>query len=532
MLPRLLPRPHLLRSIPKAADDRVGPGPPRSTAGESNVKSRKAKSGADTSNTKGPAGEPLIKPGGKINPAAIFRAARTGSLSAGSPTVREGLAAPVPPTTAPEADPDSVSDGDDDLAVMSPPTASDSPAAQPTGQPVTFVLQRDLVKRLDKYLTDRITFMSRTKLQQLIEAGGVKVNGRVAKSSAVLREGDTVVVDVPAPPSEDFEPQDIPLDVVFEDEHLIVLNKQADIIVHPARTHSHGTLINALAFHFRHRSPTGGSLSGVGKEFARPGVVHRLDRHTSGLIVFAKSDQAHWQIANQFMSRTVDKRYVAVVEGVVEPAVDVIDLPLGPHLSRERGYREKQVIRHDHLGKPAVTVYRVLGVFGDGAEAAREKANVVPTAKPVLGWGGGETAKGRGKRAGGWKREKVEALPDGRAAGGRAACYSLVEVELKTGRTHQIRVHFSHLGWPLAGDDLYGGKPVTLADGTAFARQALHAAALSFRHPITHKPLSFLAPFPADLAELVRDLRGRGAWTPPTPPGATLGLDGVDGLLG
>lgn len=489
------------------------------------MKPRKAKSGADTSNTKGPAGEPLIKQGGQVNPAAIFRATRTGRA-----TVKEVVATPPPPDLASESETDAVGDGDDDLAVGSPPTAASSDAAEPTGQPVTFVLQRDLLKRLDKYLTDRINFMSRTKLQQLIEAGGVKVNGRVAKSSTVLREGDTVVVDVPSPPSEDFEPQDIPLDVVFEDEHLIVLNKQADIIVHPARTHSHGTLINALAYHFRHRSPTGGALSGVGKEFARPGVVHRLDRHTSGLIVFAKSDQAHWQIANQFMSRTVDKRYVAVVEGVVEPAVDVIDLPLGPHLSRERGYREKQVVRHDHLGKQAVTVYRVLGVFGAGAEAAREKAHAVPTSKPLLGWGGAATAKGRGPKGGGgevgegWKGE---ALRDG-----RAACHSLLEIELKTGRTHQIRVHCSHLGWPLAGDDLYGGKPVTLADGTVFARQALHAAALSFRHPITHKPLSFLAPFPADLAGLVRDLRGRGAWTPPTPPGATLGLDGVDGLLG
>ncbi|MFN3311802.1 MAG: RluA family pseudouridine synthase, partial [Thermomonas sp.] len=190
--------------------------------------------------------------------------------------------------------------------------------------------------------------------------------------------GDVVEVAVPPPPSEDFPEEDIPLDVLFEDEHLIVLNKSPDIIVHPARTHKKGTLINALAFHFRHRSSLGGSLSGVGRQFARPGVVHRLDRATSGCIVFAKTEQAHWQLANQFMARTVDKRYVTLAHGHVEPVIDVIDLPLGPHPSRERGYREKQVVRHDALGKPAVTIYRVLATLGTRAGGSLRPPADVP----------------------------------------------------------------------------------------------------------------------------------------------------------
>ncbi|MBX3358002.1 MAG: RluA family pseudouridine synthase [Phycisphaeraceae bacterium] len=344
---------------------------------------------------------------------------------------------------------------------------------------VVFTLQRDLRKRLDRYLCDRIPFMSRTQLQRLIDEGGVSVNARSPKASTVLRLNDRIEVFLPPPPVTDVPPQDIPLDVLFEDEHLIVLNKKPDIIVHPARSHLSGTLINALAYHFQHRS--GGALSGVGREFARPGVVHRLDRNTSGVIVFAKSDEAHWKLAQQFEHRTVDKRYVAVVHGWVEPVIDVIDLPIGPHPSREKGYREKYVVRHDALGKSAVTIYRVLGRY--------------------------EPADAPG------------------------AC-SLIEVELKTGRTHQIRVHFSHRGYPLVGDDMYGGAPAPAELG-GLARQALHAATLTFRHPISGEPMKFTAPLPTDVAHLVRSLRALGRTEEPQGlPGANLSiealLDGAD----
>lgn len=325
---------------------------------------------------------------------------------------------------------------------------------------VSFTLQRDHQSRLDKYLTSRITFMSRSQLQRLIGDGFVTVNARVAKPSTTLREGDRVAVELPPPPSGDTVPEDIPLDVLYEDRFLIVLNKQPDIIVHPARSELGGTLINALAYHFQHRSA--GELSTVGEAFARPGVVHRLDRHTSGCIVFAKEDEAHWKLARQFEHRAVDKRYLAVTHGRVEPAVQVIDLPLGPHPSRAKGAREKRVVRHDDLGKPSVTICRV------------HERYAVPAGQPS----------------------------------GEAARYSLVELELKTGRTHQIRVHLSHLGRPIVGDDLYGGRPFTATGGrTLIGRQALHAALLAFEHPVTREAMTFTAPPRGELAALVGHLR-------------------------
>lgn len=348
----------------------------------------------------------------------------------------------------------------------------DDDAELPT---VTFRLNRDLKKRLDRYLTDRITFMSRNQLQKLIDGGGVLVNGRPPKASTTLRKGDTVEVVVPPPPPTEIQPEEIPLEVLFEDEHLIVLNKQPDIIVHPARSHLKGTMVNALAWHFRNRSA--GALSTVGTEFARPGVVHRLDRHTSGVIVFAKQDEAHWKLGHQFEHRRVDKRYLAVVHGRVEPPIDVIDLPIGPHPSREKGYREKYVVRHDEQGKPSVTIYR-----------ARERYD--PHAP----------------------------IPANR--------YSLVELELKTGRTHQIRVHLSHLGWSIVGDDMYGGRPYADGSGrTIISRQALHAAMLAFQHPVTGEKMVFTAPLRGDMAQLVRDLRSKPGLERINPPGSALDPD-------
>lgn len=322
---------------------------------------------------------------------------------------------------------------------------------------IAFELQRDVGSRLDKYLTSRITFLSRNQLQQLIDSGGATVNGRPAKSSTKLRLSDRVEIVLPPPPSSETVAEEIPLQVLFEDEHLIVLNKQADIIVHPARSELSGTMINALAWHFR--NVTEGELSPVGKDLARPGVVHRLDRDTTGCIVFAKTEEAHWKLGTAFEKRTVDKRYLAIAHGSVEPDVDVIDLPLGPHPSKAKGYREKQVVRHDDLGKPSVTIARV-----------RE-------------------------------RFRLHERPVGDQQ------FSLVELELKTGRTHQIRVHMSYRGFPLVGDDMYDGRAFELAS-SVFQRQALHAALLAFAHPITGEDLAFTAPLPADLVELLATLRG------------------------
>jgi len=325
---------------------------------------------------------------------------------------------------------------------------------------VVFEISRDHGQRLDKYLNVRLTHLSRTQIQSLIDRELVRVSGRAPKASTKLRPGDVVEVVVPPPPPTDIQGEDIPLSVLFEDEHLIVLNKQPDIIVHPARAHHRGTMLNALVWHLERVSAVGGALSEVGHEQARPGVVHRLDRDTTGVIVFAKTEEAHWKLGRQFEERTTDKRYLALVAGEVEPLADVIDLPLGPSPSKVKGHREKQVVRHDELGKSALTIYRVV--------------------------------------------ERFEG-------------YSLVEVELKTGRTHQIRVHLSHRGYPIVGDDMYGGPMPTGADlgllpthpdaRRRWTRQCLHAASLGFAHPISGEPMRFVAPVAEDLGRLVGILR-------------------------
>jgi 23S rRNA pseudouridine1911/1915/1917 synthase len=346
-------------------------------------------------------------------------------------------------------------------------------AAKDDESPVTveFELLKDLDKRLDRYLVDRVPFLSRTQIQRLIDEEAITVNGRVPKSSTKLRKGDRIVAALPPPPSGAIQPEDIPLDVLYEDDSIIVVNKPAGLIVHPARSHKSGTLVNALAWRFKHVS--GGELSKVGEEFARPGVVHRLDKHTSGAIVSAKNDTAHWRLGKQFEMRRTDKRYLALVHGSPEKDVETIDLPLGKHPS----IKEKYAVRFDETGKPSLTIARV-----------RERY-IAP---------GGEK-------------------------------YALVELELKTGRTHQIRVHLSYLGMPIVGDDMYGGKHTTErmlggeGDAMLLARQALHATTLGFRHPMTEKPMSFTAPVAADIARAISLLRSASA-TPVDAPGTTIPL--------
>jgi len=372
---------------------------------------------------------PLVKPGGKVDPEAV-RAAVESARARRAQRLLD----------------DSVADADEGDEL-------------PT---VTFTLQRDLKARLDKYLTTRVTFMSRTQLQRHIDAGGVTVNEQAAKASQKLGKGDRVRLVVPEPPATGITPEEIPLDVLFEDEDLIVINKAPDIIVHPARAALRGTMINALAWRFKH--VTGGGLSTVGDEFARPGVVHRLDRDTTGCIVFAKRDETHWKLSRQWEHRTVDKRYLAVVQGSPERDAEVIDLPIGPHPSREKGYREKQVVRRDDLGKPSLTIMRV--------------------------------------------RERYRLHE--RAVGDQH--FALVELELKTGRTHQIRVHLSHMGWSIVGDDMYGGRFLTLParEGDPeheVKRQMLHAALLAFEHPRTGEAKVFAAPPHEEMRRVIGYLR-------------------------
>ena len=440
----------------------------------------------------------LIAPGGKVDARAVRRHLQQRDQLATAPASPAATPAATPATTpAPIAPPSPGAlielDEDAPALIAAPtgasPSSDDDPDADDELPParVVFKLKRDLNKRLDKYLTDRITFMSRAKLQALIENGGVLVNTRTAKSSTNLRAGDRVEVFLPPPPSRDLPEQDLPIDVLYEDDHMIVVNKSPDIIVHPARSELSGTMINALAYHFRHRSA--GHLSAVGKEFARPGVVHRLDRQTSGVIVFAKSEQAHWQLALQFEHRTADKRYVAFAHGHLEPSIDVIDVPLGPSPSREKGYREKQVVRHDHLGKPAVTIYRVLGMY--------DFAGLRPALVPQQTTREQDTTR-----------------------------VSLVEVELKTGRTHQIRVHLQHRGHPLLADDMYGGRALPGPHEPRVQRVALHAARLAIRPPISGEPMVFVAPLAGDLRALLTALRTQptGRIEPEHVPGSLLSI--------
>jgi 23S rRNA pseudouridine1911/1915/1917 synthase len=301
-------------------------------------------------------------------------------------------------------------------------------------------------RRIDKYLHRRFSNFSRVMLQEIIKAGGVKVNGKPVKPSCQINSGDIVELTLPELPSKDIPAEDIPLNIIYEDSDIIVLNKPPDMIVHPARGNTYGTLVNALVFHSEKLS------SGLG-EF-RPGIVHRLDKDTTGVMVVAKNDIAQWKIAKQFEHRKTKKSYLAIVHGTPDLTADRINVPLGVHPK----IREKYAIRPE-IGKEAITFYKVLESF-------------------------------RG--------------------------FSLLELNPKTGRTHQIRVHLSYIKHPIVGDDMYGGKlvyPWQLTDEEpavqepVISRVALHAWTLEFTHPTTKKPVKFETPLPEDMQNLLDMLR-------------------------
>jgi 23S rRNA pseudouridine1911/1915/1917 synthase len=298
--------------------------------------------------------------------------------------------------------------------------------------------------RLDRWLARELPEQSRSRLQSLIEAGAVLLEGRPARASSRLRTGQEVVVRIPEPRPAAPRPEDIPLTVVHEDDRLLVIEKPAGLVVHPGAGRAEGTLVNALLHHVR-------DLSGIGGEL-RPGIVHRLDKGTSGLMVVAKDDATHRDLARQFAGRTVEKEYLAIVLGVPRARKGVIDSPIG----RDPIHRKKMSVRA-RRARPARSDYEV-----------------------------------------------VEAL-DGAA---------LVRVRIHTGRTHQVRVHLASIGYPLAGDALYGGRrtppsrlPSSRQALRAFDRPALHAARLAFDHPATGERLAFESALPGDLRELRDALR-------------------------
>lgn len=301
-------------------------------------------------------------------------------------------------------------------------------------------------RRLDKYLHGRFSDRSRRFIQDAIKAGSVQVNGKITKPSFKLSPGDKIDMTLPEPPSKEILPEDIPLNIVYEDSCLIILNKQPGMIVHPARGNTHGTLVNALVFYSDKLS------SGLG-EF-RPGIVHRLDKNTTGVMVVAKDDTTQWKIAKQFERRQVNKNYLAIVHGTPELTADRIKAPLGIHPRA----REKYAIRPD-IGKEAITFYEVIESF-------------------------------RG--------------------------FSLLKLKPKTGRTHQIRVHLLYIKHPIVADDMYGGRlvyPWQLADAEpavqqpVISRVALHAHTLEFKHPATEEMVKFEAPLPEDMQNMLDMLR-------------------------
>ena len=322
-------------------------------------------------------------------------------------------------------------------------------------------VSKNLTRRIDQYLVDRIGYLSRAGVQRVIGDGLVKVNGRVVKASYRPREGDEIDMVAPPEPVNELVPEPIPLDIVYEDEHFLALNKQADLIVHPARGRWTGTLVNGLVHYGTKWSLAGGNW--------RPGILHRLDRNTTGIMLVAKSEEAHWRLARQFENRTITKNYTAVCHGIPHLLCDVIDRPIG----QDRYIREKQAVRKlEAGGKPAVTRYEVLETFEAPAGATL---------------GESEHPSDR----------KLPRPPEK---------FSLVRLFPKTGRTHQLRVHMTAIGHPMVGDTMYGGRPFHLGD-FAFQRQALHATEITFVHPVTLNAMTLVAPLPPDMQQLLSILR-------------------------
>ncbi len=343
---------------------------------------------------------------------------------------------------------------------MAPRQGSDHAVAPRAGPSRTFTADAAAVgRRLDVFLAGAAG-LTRARAQRLIAAGNALVDGRAAKASQLLRAGQVVSLSVPPSQPPTTIPQPLPLDIVYEDEDLLVVNKPPGLVVHPAAGHRDGTLVNALLYH---RPQVGGVGSAE-----RPGIVHRLDKDTSGLLLVAKTAEAHAALSAQFEGRTVDKRYLALVHGVPKREAGTIDAAVGRHASdrKRMGVRTRK-------GREALTAYRTLERLGN---------------------------------------------------------YALVALTPKTGRTHQLRVHLAHLGHPVLGDPVYGGRregarrrwagerrpsrlPVEApAPGPrppvpAAERQMLHAWRLAFRHPRTGRPVEVEAPLPPDFAAALAALR-------------------------
>ncbi len=294
-------------------------------------------------------------------------------------------------------------------------------------------------KRLDRYLSQELTELSRSRIQQLIEQSKVQLNGKVCTlKKASLKNGDRIILEIPPPEAMELLPQDIPLDILYEDEQLIILNKPAGLVVHPAPGHPDGTLVNALLAHCPH-------LPGIGG-VQRPGIVHRLDKDTTGAIAIAKTELAHRHLQAQLKSKTARREYLGVVYGAPNRERGTIDLPIGRH------------------------------------PVERKKMAIIPVEK------GGRIAITH------WQVKE------------RLGNYTLMHFQLETGRTHQIRVHSTQIGHPIVGDQIYGsGRSV----GVNLCGQALHAWKLRLEHPLSGEWIEAIAPTPREFTTLLEVLQKR-----------------------
>ncbi len=291
-------------------------------------------------------------------------------------------------------------------------------------------------KRIDSFISEYNTELTRSTVQRLIEETQITVNGKKTKPSYKTNVNDEILINIPEPKEVDLKPQDIPIEILFEDNDIIVVNKPKGMVVHPANGNPDGTLVNAVMAICKD------SLSGIGGEI-RPGIVHRLDKDTSGAIIVAKNDKAHVKLSEDLKNHKIKKTYIALVRGIIKENEATINMPI----ARSKQDRKKMAV--DKNGKEAITHFKVLNRY----------------------------------------KEK----------------YTLLEINIETGRTHQIRVHLSHIGYPIIGDNTYSnGK-----NEWGIVGQCLHAKALDFKHPITGKDIHIEAPIPEYFNTILKELEGK-----------------------
>jgi 23S rRNA pseudouridine1911/1915/1917 synthase len=342
--------------------------------------------------------------------------------------------------------------------------------------------------RLDRYVAERLPALSRALVQRLIDDAQILVDGAVRKASYKVQAGETIIVNIPPPEPATPRAEKILLDILYEDDDLVVINKPAGMVVHPAAGHREGTLVNAILAHCP-------KLNVGGVE--RPGIVHRLDRETSGIIVVAKNDAAMRDVQAQFKSRRVHKTYLALVEGIVRPPHGKIDAPIG----RDPKHRQKMAVMTRGARREAVTVYRTLG--STDAQSASADLNLVQQHEKVAYKADVETSTNTAINHLPTTHFHVDALLDRRQIHSAArGAYTLLAVEPQTGRTHQIRVHLAFLGFPVVGDAVYGKKKNALG----LTRQFLHAWKIAFTLPHGGRAVSFVAPLPVELRKVLSDL--------------------------